>query len=415
MSLKVLFFILLMWQGVIQHYTGFSYIDEILEAVLVVYIILNYNYIRIGFSKYERRAFACIVVYFISGLCSTLINNYQGSISYGVLSGLLSLKSFVTFFGVLIIFRKHALKKTEIKSILKLTEMSLVLSSVLLFFDLHFGFFKQGQKRFGVYSTSFIFGNVAELGTYATISLLLCIFIRGYLHKNGFILFPYIASMVCALRSGRVRSVAFISMLVFIGLLLPFMKKFKIARILWGFPVLMVIAWERITAYLASITISVRTILYIYGFRIALDHFPFGAGFASFGTEFSRRRYSIVYDLYGLSDTYGMSRGYDAFITDTTWAAMLGETGFIGIISLVVFLICLLSMIRFFVREKKCYFAACAAIIIIVLDGIVDSIIYSSRGVCFLSIIALFIDLKAGESNSRANEVRLRLNPYIVR
>jgi hypothetical protein len=66
---------------------------------------------------------------------------------------------------------------------------------------------------------------------------------------------------------------------------------------------------------------------------IAIDHFPFGTGLASFGSHASRVYYSDVYYRYGLSQIWGLSPDFPEFITDTFWPMIIGEggvTGFVG-------------------------------------------------------------------------------------
>lgn len=76
---------------------------------------------------------------------------------------------------------------------------------------------------------------------------------------------------------------------------------------------------------------SVRAQLYDTGVRIADDHAPFGVGFGRFASAPSRDPYSTVYDLYGLSRVWGLSRDFPRFIADTSWPSVMGETGYGGL------------------------------------------------------------------------------------
>ena len=93
----------------------------------------------------------------------------------------------------------------------------------------------------------------------------------------------------------------------------------------------------------SSSTGSARTQLYATGAKIAEERFPFGVGFGRFGTAPSRTTYSDVYDDYGLSRTWGLSREFPRFITDTSWPAVMGETGVAGLFVFVAGLLALLS------------------------------------------------------------------------
>lgn len=80
----------------------------------------------------------------------------------------------------------------------------------------------------------------------------------------------------------------------------------------------------------------VRLGMYVAGFQIATDFFPFGSGMGSFGSlaSISNGYYSHLYFDYGIADI-GSNSAYRVFIglhtlLDTWWPHILGELGFIG-------------------------------------------------------------------------------------
>ena len=75
---------------------------------------------------------------------------------------------------------------------------------------------------------------------------------------------------------------------------------------------------------------AARTVLYAVGWSIARDRFPIGAGFGRFGGYVSAIRYSPIYDEYGISRIWGLSPEFPAYIEDTYWPHLLGETGWLG-------------------------------------------------------------------------------------
>ena len=80
-----------------------------------------------------------------------------------------------------------------------------------------------------------------------------------------------------------------------------------------------------------------RIALYKTSVLIARDHFPFGVGLGRYGSGTSRDPYSPVYAEYGLDQIDGLSPQHSSFISDTFWPRILGETGVIGLIALLVF------------------------------------------------------------------------------
>ena len=69
--------------------------------------------------------------------------------------------------------------------------------------------------------------------------------------------------------------------------------------------------------------------------QIALDNCPIGTGFASFGSAVTADSgwYSPLYFQYGISSVWGLSQEYSAFISDSFWPTVLGQSGWIGLIA----------------------------------------------------------------------------------
>jgi hypothetical protein len=86
---------------------------------------------------------------------------------------------------------------------------------------------------------------------------------------------------------------------------------------------------KQATTYSSSES-SPRSRLYRTGEEIAATNFPLGVGFGRYASYPSRTSYSPVYYEYRLNDVYGLSPEYPAFIDDTSWPSVIGETGYGG-------------------------------------------------------------------------------------
>lgn len=74
-----------------------------------------------------------------------------------------------------------------------------------------------------------------------------------------------------------------------------------------------------------------RVMLYVVGFKIVVDRFPFGVGVGKFGGINSTNPYSEIYYEYDLSNIWGLTPHKSNFITDGYWHKPIGELGFLGI------------------------------------------------------------------------------------
>lgn len=79
-----------------------------------------------------------------------------------------------------------------------------------------------------------------------------------------------------------------------------------------------------------------RPALYITGFLILLDFFPFGSGLASFASFASAEYYSGVYAYYGIDKVHGLSQNYTDFICDAYYPS-LAQYGIIGVLLFIWF------------------------------------------------------------------------------
>lgn len=104
-------------------------------------------------------------------------------------------------------------------------------------------------------------------------------------------------------------------------------------------PIIATVVWDAIVElastayvdYVENADRAARTILTFDSFDVAADYFPFGAGFARYGSYLAAANYSPEYVSRGYPGVYGMGPlPGGRFLTDTQWPAIVGETGFIG-------------------------------------------------------------------------------------
>lgn len=105
-------------------------------------------------------------------------------------------------------------------------------------------------------------------------------------------------------------------------------------------PVAVVLAWPEITdqfqtisdSYFSAESSEARTVLSLGALQLANEYFPFGAGFGRYASRTAAIEYSPEYFRLGFNSVYGLGPGVGqgAFLTDTSWPAILGESGIFG-------------------------------------------------------------------------------------
>ena len=140
-------------------------------------------------------------------------------------------------------------------------------------------------------------------------------------------------------------------------------------------------------------------VLYATAPQILIDYFPFGSGFASFGTFSSGVYYSSIYSKYGIDGVWGMSKDHYNFIADTYYPS-LAQFGIVGIILYITFWIyILMKAIKF---HKRTYNMKCLSMVLMIIgffiiEGTTDSTFTTHRGFFVLMLLGLILsDLKNG-------------------
>ena len=146
--------------------------------------------------------------------------------------------------------------------------------------------------------------------------------------------------MFCTLRvksMGVIAAVLLIYLFVLRGMKFAGLKRWmKIGLLVFLVFAVVAIGYQIINYYVLMGVGSARAMLTLAGPFVAWDHFPFGSGWATFGSAFSAEPYSPVYGMYRMAGIWGLSPDYPAFVSDTYWPMVLGQTGFFGFAGLLM-------------------------------------------------------------------------------
>lgn len=151
-----------------------------------------------------------------------------------------------------------------------------------------------------------------------------------------------------------------------------------------------------------------RTVLYAVGWSIARDRFPVGAGFGRFGGYVSEIRYSPIYDEYGISNVWGLSPEFPGYIEDTYWPHLLGESGWLGTLAMVLALGTLWSALSGVAKSgrggsKILAFAVCMVLV----EALVESVsapVFETSLQAFVVGVPIGMVLVLGQSQEPTTE-----------
>ena len=131
-------------------------------------------------------------------------------------------------------------------------------------------------------------------------------------------------------------------------------------------PVVVALSWEQIEYYFFSSiqNDSARYQLLVKSIQVANEHFPFGSGFATYGSYYSAVYYSPLYEGYGLSTVNGLRPDGGAFISDSFWPMILGQFGWLGLICYCAALLALFMRIQKMREYSKAIYTSGLSILV---------------------------------------------------
>ncbi|WAO22955.1 hypothetical protein [Paenilisteria newyorkensis] len=202
------------------------------------------------------------------------------------------------------------------------------------------------DTRFGMATYSYGFGHPAPFSMVVILFTVMMVFF-AFLQKTRVPYMYVLLNFLLIMTAGRSTAIGIYLCFFLLLLILPHMKRLPVSIVLLLGGFLVWFSWDRIADQFGAANTEARGVLLRTSVEIAKNHAPFGAGLGMFGSNASRLDYSPLYNEYHLTHVWGLSQFNPTFITDSYWAMIIGETGFLGAIVLVcLFIVTLIAIIR---------------------------------------------------------------------
>lgn len=316
----IIFFVLLFNDFLSNYFVYFSYVDELL-AVLSIIIIC--------FFKKEKDV---KLVFFLVILCIIgLISNLTSRLINNLFVVLVDLIGVTKIFFVYIAFSKIISKNTCEQCIDIINSLSKIFVLIALFFLAlnTFGIVDMYDAyRYGFREYRFIFINAGTFGYY------LMTILPFFINKKHEKFFVFLTLMLIM---STFKGPQLIFVIIFLYLYITRRMDYALKSIfmLIGVLFIAVLSSYQITNYFLDTT-SGRYLLIKNGFITADTYFPLGSGFATYGSEMSRRFYSLLYYKYGFDRIWGMNLEYSGYINDNYWPMLIAQLGYLGLIIIII-------------------------------------------------------------------------------
>lgn len=244
----------------------------------------------------------------------------------------------------------------------------------------------------------------SRLATAATIMALLYLYCSDYTLKDKLV---FLLLLAVGLLSGRSKMYGFFVLAMFIVFYInaKFELKFNIRNITVFFIAtiaIIAVAWTKIHFYFiegagvgeerGELDYYARAALYYFSIDIFRDYFPFGSGFATYGTFASGEYYSHIYNDFGMDIMQGLTERDPRFIADTYYPA-LAQFGVVGVLLFFAFwIVQTKNVLHLYTREcMKEFVIGILIIFFFLIECTSDATITHNRGLFLMMLLALVI------------------------
>lgn len=369
-------------------WTVFAYVDETI-CVLCILFYICYFLKNTRFKVYELLLVTVLLALMLLGFIGNIQSKVIDKWFPVIVDAICLLKIFLPF----LVCIKIASRDKDML-VIKYLEPA---SKLLIIFGSIFGTITQfadigmndPERRYGIAPFFFIFQNEGRYGYIIAICLAIVLIVEKDIRKQ--LIYNVLAVYNMILTT---KGVVYVVIVCYIVLALMWRKRSKLS--LTNIAVLSVAGVAastlQINTYLKDFE-SPRVRLIRYGF-VTANKYPFGSGFATYGSDMAMKNYSKLYDLYGFENFYGLSREVSNCLNDCYLGMVVGQFGYLGALLYIALLVMCFIPINKITFNNKIK-ALCFAIFIgIVVSSIGTAIIKSSIGV----MIFMFLGLVCGYS-----------------
>lgn len=331
-----------------------SYFDEILAIYLFLIAISDriYNH-NFNSSKFDLYAGMSIVTYWFVTTYSSFVFGFQ-SFDITIKASFLGIKWFIVFWSV-----KYICNSTRKVSVFKFG--SRIIHEVIIIFGIIENCFWLNNIN-NVFNEKKYSNALSPIYLCAvSVMLITILFMEWKNSKLDWICFGLMLENLIFSTKAKGYAAALLAVAIFVWVI---RKKRKIKFFhLFIMGVLSIgLAWKKIYFYYIYASAPdhdyARYRLTATGAQILKDYFPVGTGWGTWGSYYSSVNYSPVYYLYGLDKHHELGVQTQKFMMDSYLASVMGESGFIGLLMIILFMVSLFVVInKLFEKDRRVYAA----------------------------------------------------------
>lgn len=403
-------YVFLLFYNIISNYIPYaSYIDEgiCIFTLIIAFIVCIKNGGIIKLRKYYKELILCLVMIFLIGFVSTVRYQYVLSILAIFKDCVLVFKFFITYISCAYIIRNYKSVSLE-KYVIGISKIILTIIFIFGIISIVKDIGMGSQVRYGLRSYQFLYSHYTFLvyNVVVLLSTINCEAKKNYSYKLMGIIILILTLRTKAFMFAALYALMEIFMLVKNKKDIDLKKYINAKTILTGILVVFLVAYKKIQEYISwGATYNLRNGLYVKGLKIALDHFPLGSGFCTFGTNLSYKVSLKLYSMYNLLSYQGFDTGV-LYLSDVFWPSIYAQYGLLGFIFYVMALYYLIKIIlkneknlRTKINQSQLYI-----IVYLILASIAEASFTNDIGVFSIIFIIIYSCFAQEESKKLKKE-----------
>lgn len=367
------------------HISWIGYVDEALCIICIAYIMY------FSFKRGIKGSDLALLIMLIICSIITFIGNVISGISKDWFSIMVDFIALAKMFTVFIVYKQVASldkKQVLVSYLIPLCKGLILTGSACGFISLFADIGMTNGRRYGIPSFYFIFSNEARFG-FITVSCLLILMLTK-MPKKKLLFYEALTFFSMILTT---KGVVYIVLVCYVVLRIMWIRK-KDTKFTPLNAIFLAIAGTAASSYQIETYLkdpeSPRNLLIRYGFVTANEYFPFGSGFATYGSDQALKNYSPLYYQYGFHKRFGLSPEKGMFLNDCYMGMVFGEYGYFGAVIFVLMLAMIfipLNRINNLGKDTKAL--TLSVFIGLVVSCIGTAIIKSSIGVFIFAIFGI--------------------------
>lgn len=391
---------------ILEKITGinaFDYLDEAWTIFCITYVFISA--IRRKIKRSDLIFVVFVIILAIIGLVSNMIFEIIDNWFAIAIDALSLFKIFLPY----IVMKYIAVNDKQMliaKYILPFAKL-LILSATLFGILTELGFTNMyiADLRYGLKAFYFIFNSEPRFGYIMACCMLIVLIVEENKTKEKIYSILCIFNMILTTKGS-----VYIVIVCYIVFTILWKKQAKMTPI-QAIPLSIagiVASTFQINNYLRDTT-SPRMLLLKYSFVTANDHFPFGSGFATYGSDMASRNYSPLYYKYRFHREYGLTPKRGMFLNDSLLSMFFAQFGYIGTAIFAVLVGIIFMHINNINVYKKAKALTLAIFIGLVASCLGSALIKSNIGVLSISIIGLVCGYTDNTFNKKEKSTRLKI------